>query len=213
VQEERGKQGGQNVLAGDAAYANPPSIHDTMRQDDGSDPAAKVDPVGKGAIGFAGAAVLVVALIAGAVGLNNSEAPKPPQVRARAPRPAANPPVVLSSGVRMHASTPRSALRAAAGAGAARFAATVRAACQLQCFVLPRDSWRLTVMRSCVQLELSEQARGALQERLKGFEETLASSPRDTEALEGAGVTEVELGDYSKARAAFCRMCRLKRRP
>ncbi|KAK4748321.1 hypothetical protein SAY87_014907 [Trapa incisa] len=47
--------------------------------------------------------------------------------------------------------------------------------------------------------KLPDEEKTILQSRLKQFEATLATSPKDSTALEGAAVTFVELGEYAKA--------------
>ncbi|GAU16154.1 hypothetical protein TSUD_297840, partial [Trifolium subterraneum] len=47
--------------------------------------------------------------------------------------------------------------------------------------------------------KLSDKDKAALQNRLKEFEATLSTSPRDPTALEGAAVTLAELGEYARA--------------
>ena len=80
-EKEQEKQSKSSVLSGSDAYSQPPSIIDTLRQGDDVDPKEKVAPFGSGAIGFVGVVLLAIALIAGAVGLNNDAAPKPAAVR------------------------------------------------------------------------------------------------------------------------------------
>lgn len=50
-----------------------------------------------------------------------------------------------------------------------------------------------------VDKKISEEKKASLQKRLKQFEDTLATSPDDPTALEGAAVTLAELGEYSRA--------------
>ncbi|XP_019456654.1 PREDICTED: uncharacterized protein LOC109357276 isoform X1 [Lupinus angustifolius] len=48
-------------------------------------------------------------------------------------------------------------------------------------------------------VKLSEEDKATLQSRLKEFEATLSNSPTDPTALEGAAVTQAQLGEYAKA--------------
>ncbi|KAK3180364.1 hypothetical protein Dsin_032868 [Dipteronia sinensis] len=70
-------------------------------------------------------------------------------------------------------------------------------------------SWRLSSLgKVCVSPteetevvgnKLSEEEKSTLQSRLEQYETTLSTSPKDPTALEGAGVTLAELGQYTRA--------------
>lgn len=70
MQEKRMKDETQSALSGEDAYSNPPSIIDSLRKE--PEDANKVNPLGASnpLVGAVGAAVLVVALLAGAFGLD-----------------------------------------------------------------------------------------------------------------------------------------------
>ncbi|KAK1577805.1 hypothetical protein Q3G72_025020 [Acer saccharum] len=64
---------------------------------------------------------------------------------------------------------------------------------------LPSGSVSPTDETEVVSNKLSEEEKSTLQSRLKQYETTLSTSPKDPTALEGAGVTLAELGEYTRA--------------
>ncbi|XVF23312.1 hypothetical protein REPUB_Repub13aG0026400 [Reevesia pubescens] len=64
---------------------------------------------------------------------------------------------------------------------------------------LPSGSVNQPEEAAVVDKKLSEEQKTTLQTRLKQFEATLSTSPKDATALEGAAVTLTELGDYTRA--------------
>ncbi|KAM7476182.1 hypothetical protein LguiB_023425 [Lonicera macranthoides] len=64
---------------------------------------------------------------------------------------------------------------------------------------LPSGSVSPTEETTVVTNKISSEAKANLQTRLQQFEETLAISPADPTALEGAAVTLAELGEYTRA--------------
>ncbi|XP_010537743.1 PREDICTED: uncharacterized protein LOC104812331 [Tarenaya hassleriana] len=64
---------------------------------------------------------------------------------------------------------------------------------------LPSGSDNPTEDTAVVKNKLSEEEKVTLQKRLKEFEATLSSSPKDQAAVEGAAVTLAELGEYPRA--------------
>ncbi|GKV26763.1 hypothetical protein SLEP1_g36001 [Rubroshorea leprosula] len=92
---------------------------------------------------------------------------------------------------------------------------------------LPSGSINSTEEAAVVDKRLSQEEKSALQTRLRQFEETLSSSPKDPTALEGykwmtinlefiqevlqgAAVTLVELGDYSRANSLLQDLAKIK---
>lgn len=64
---------------------------------------------------------------------------------------------------------------------------------------LPSGSDGPTEEATVVNKKLSEEEQNTLRARLKQYELTLSTAPKDSIALEGAAVTLVELGDYTRA--------------
>ncbi|XP_037487109.1 uncharacterized protein LOC119365571 isoform X1 [Triticum dicoccoides] len=64
---------------------------------------------------------------------------------------------------------------------------------------LPSGSVSPSNESTVVNKQLSEEERTNYKRALEGYEETLAKSPNDPTALEGAAVSLVELGEYQKA--------------
>ncbi|CAH9055614.1 unnamed protein product [Cuscuta epithymum] len=64
---------------------------------------------------------------------------------------------------------------------------------------LPTGSVSPTNEVTAAGKKISEEEKANLQKRLKQFEDTLATSPEDPTALEGAAVTLAELGEYNRA--------------
>ncbi|KAK0596754.1 hypothetical protein LWI29_018663 [Acer saccharum] len=64
---------------------------------------------------------------------------------------------------------------------------------------LPSGSVSPTDETEVVSNKLSEEEKSTLQSRLKQYETMLSTSPKDPTALEGAGVTLAELGEYTRA--------------
>ncbi|GLT61761.1 hypothetical protein SLA2020_344440 [Shorea laevis] len=75
---------------------------------------------------------------------------------------------------------------------------------------LPSGSINSTEEAAVVDKKLSQEEKYALQTRLRQFEETLSSSPKDPTALEGAAVTLVELGDYARANSLLQDLAKIK---
>ncbi|CAK7323758.1 unnamed protein product [Dovyalis caffra] len=64
---------------------------------------------------------------------------------------------------------------------------------------LPSGSDGPTEEATVVNKKLSEEEQSTLRARLKQYESTLSTAPKDPIALEGAAVTLVELGEYNRA--------------
>ncbi|KAK6915217.1 hypothetical protein RJ641_020334, partial [Dillenia turbinata] len=64
---------------------------------------------------------------------------------------------------------------------------------------LPSESESSSEKATVVAHNLSDEEKSILQTRLQQYEATLGTSPKDLDALKGATVTLVELGDYSRA--------------
>ncbi|XWS20596.1 hypothetical protein CRYUN_Cryun31cG0116100 [Craigia yunnanensis] len=64
---------------------------------------------------------------------------------------------------------------------------------------LPPGSVNPPEEAAVIDKKLSQEQKATLQARLKQFEATLSTSPKDPIALEGAAVTLTELGDYARA--------------
>ncbi|XP_022721354.1 uncharacterized protein LOC111278887 isoform X2 [Durio zibethinus] len=64
---------------------------------------------------------------------------------------------------------------------------------------LPSRSVNPPEEAAVIDKKLSQEQEATLQARLKQFEATLSTSPKDPIALEGAAVTLTELGDYARA--------------
>ncbi|KAJ6317159.1 hypothetical protein OIU76_012835 [Salix suchowensis] len=64
---------------------------------------------------------------------------------------------------------------------------------------LPSGSDGPTEEATVVNKKLSEDEQDTLRARLKQYELTLSTSPKDSNAIEGAAVTLVELGEYTRA--------------
>ncbi|GLU21869.1 hypothetical protein SLE2022_379810 [Rubroshorea leprosula] len=75
---------------------------------------------------------------------------------------------------------------------------------------LPSGSINSTEEAAVVDKKLSQEEKSALQTRLRQFEETLSSSPKDPTALEGAAVSLVELGDYARANSLLQDLAKIK---
>lgn len=75
---------------------------------------------------------------------------------------------------------------------------------------LPSVSDRSSEEAVASKKELPKEEKAVLQSRLKQFEATLSSSPKDPTALEGAAVTLTELGEYPKAASRLEELIREK---
>lgn len=69
MQDQKQKEQASSALSTTDAYKDPPTIFDSMRKEK-ADP-DKVNPLGSGTVGFFAVLLIVVALIAGAIGLNS----------------------------------------------------------------------------------------------------------------------------------------------
>ncbi|OMO76077.1 Tetratricopeptide-like helical [Corchorus capsularis] len=75
---------------------------------------------------------------------------------------------------------------------------------------LPSGSVNTPEEAAVIDKKLSDEEKAVLQTRLKQFEATLSTSPKDPTALEGAAVTLTELGDYARAASLLQDLAKVK---
>ena len=82
---------------------------------------------------------------------------------------------------------------------------------QRACYIYP-DSRAITLTVHVLQAapELSAEQKAELQQQAEKFEGQVSSHPDDLEALEGAGVTYAQLGDYRRAEALLAKLTSAK---
>ncbi|OMO65544.1 Tetratricopeptide-like helical [Corchorus olitorius] len=75
---------------------------------------------------------------------------------------------------------------------------------------LPSGSVNTPEEAAVIDKKLSDEEKAILQTRLKQFEATLSTSPKDPTALEGAAVMLTELGDYARAASLLQDLAKVK---
>ena len=207
VQEQKAKNEQASVLAQEGAYSNPPSIIDSMRKTQ-QDP-DKVNPFGNGVLGFGAVLLVAVALIASAIGLGSDpSAPTTSGLVCFLSNPASawtvEPRNTNMLAPSMHSSMPSEASTVCVSAhlcGSARDSDTVHLALRVN-----KNNTHPSVH---VQPSVAEEASTTIREQLAGFEAKLAADASDAEALEGAAVSYVNLGDYAKAEGVLSKLVTL----